>query len=71
MKYFSKSKKKKVIAARKAYQVLESLTGNNLKAVIKMNLIRDNKVTTEDTNLAEDTLEPDIGTLKGKAFRTV
>ena len=70
MKYLSESKKKKAIAVRKTYQVLGSLTVNDLKSMIRMNLIRDNKVTTEDVNLAEETLGPYVGTLKGKAVRT-
>jgi hypothetical protein len=34
-----------------------------------MNLIRNNKVTTEDVNLALKTLGPDVATIKGKTTR--
>ncbi len=41
----------------------------NLKGVIRMNMIRDNPVTTKDVDLAEQVFGPDIGTIKGKTTR--
>ena len=37
--------------------------------MIRINPIRDNKVTTDDVNLVEDTLGPDIRILKGNIGR--
>jgi hypothetical protein len=41
----------------------------NLKGVIRMNMIRDNPVTTKDVDLAEQVFGPNIGTMKGKTRR--
>ena len=41
----------------------------DLKALIRMNLIRNNPVTTKDINLAEKVYGPDVGTRKGKNTR--
>ena len=41
----------------------------NLKGVIRMNMIRDNPVTTKDIDLAEHIFGPDIGIIKGKMTR--
>ena len=45
-------------------------TIDNLKALIRMNLIRNNLVTTEDVNLATKAYGADIGTIKDKTTRT-
>ena len=37
--------------------------------MIRMNLIRNEKVTTEDINLAEKAFGPDIGAIKAKTTR--
>jgi hypothetical protein len=37
-----------------------------MKAIIQMNAIRNNPVTTEDVNIAEKIFGPDVATLKGK-----
>ena len=44
-------------------------TTTNLKAIIRINLIKDCKVNTEDVNLAERVYSPNIGSLKGKSAR--
>jgi hypothetical protein len=44
-------------------------TVEDLKAMIQMNLIRNNKVTTKDVNLAVKAFGPDVGNIKGKATR--
>jgi hypothetical protein len=41
----------------------------DLKAVIRMNCIKNNLVTIADVNLAEKIFGPDIGSLKGKSTR--
>eukprot|EP00957_Ditylum_brightwellii_P023828 1798069-Ditylum_brightwellii.AAC.1 len=45
-------------------------TVEDLKAMICMNLIRNNKVTTDDVNLATRAFGPDIGAIKGKTTRS-
>lgn len=37
--------------------------------MVRINLIRNNKVTTKDVNIAIKTFGPDIGTIKGKTTR--
>jgi len=55
--------------ARKLYHMLGAPTIANLKAVLRQNLLRNCPVTTEDVNLAEEILGPDISTLKGRSTR--
>ena len=45
-------------------------TSQDLKAMIQMNLIRNNSVTTEDVDLATKVFGPDIGAIKGKTTRS-
>ena len=42
----------------------------DFKNLIKLNLTKDNKVATEDVNLAEIFYHSDIGTLKGESTRS-
>jgi hypothetical protein len=55
--------------ARALYDALGTPTVEDLKAMIRMNLIRNNKVTTKDVNLAVKAFGPDVGNIKGKARR--
>ena len=55
--------------ARDLYHSLGTPTVNDFKAIIRINAIKDNPVTTEDIELAEKIFGPDIGTLKGKTTR--
>jgi hypothetical protein len=55
--------------AKKARELLEAMgipTVDDLKAMIRMNLIKNNVVTTEDVNLATKAYGPDISGIKGK-----
>jgi hypothetical protein len=45
-------------------------TVSDLKAMIQMNLIKNNLVTTADINLATKAFGPDIGAIKGKTTRS-
>eukprot|EP00957_Ditylum_brightwellii_P198758 15150050-Ditylum_brightwellii.AAC.1 len=38
--------------------------------MIRMNLIRNNKVTTDDVNLAKKAFGPDVSAIKGKTTRS-
>ena len=42
----------------------------DFKSLIKLNLIKDNEVTTEDVNLAEKLCRPNVGSLKDKSTRS-
>ena len=56
--------------ARETFQALGSPHIDDFKAMIRMNLIKNNKVTMADVNLAEKAHGPDIGSLKGKSTLT-
>jgi len=43
---------------------------DDLKAMVQMNLIKNNSGTTEDITLAAKAFEPDVETIKGKTTRT-
>ena len=50
-------------------QALGTPTATELKAMLRMNLIKDCEVKTEDVNLAEKVYGPDVGAIKGKSTR--
>ena len=53
-----------------ASQALGSNAANDFKALIRVNLMRDNQVKTEDAALTEKTFRTDIGELKGATTRS-
>ena len=55
--------------ARKIHHALGTPTVNDLKAMIRMNIIQNNIITTVDVNLATKVFGPDIGSIKGKTTR--
>jgi hypothetical protein len=58
--------------AKRARELLYSLgypSINDMKAIIWMNAIKNNPVTTEDVDIAKKIFGPDIATLKGKTTR--
>ena len=69
IKYMSNKQKERVKAAQKAMQALGTPTTYNFKATIRMNLIRNAKITTKDINMAEKAYGPDVGAKKGKTAR--
>ena len=50
----------RVKAARKDSKALGTHAANDFKAVIRMNLMRDNQATTEDVTLTEKTFVPEV-----------
>ena len=69
MRFLSPRQKERVKKAQKLYEAMGTPTMDDLKAMIRMNLIRNNEVTTEDINLAVKTYGPDVGHIKGKTTR--
>ena len=69
LRNLSRQQQGRVRAASKMLHALGAPTLEDLKSVIRMNLIRNNKVTTEDVTLALKTLGPDVATIKGKTTR--
>ena len=68
-KYMSNRQMERAKAARKAMQALGTPTTNDFKAMIRMNLIKNVKITTKDVNMAEKAYGPDVGAKKGKTTR--
>jgi hypothetical protein len=50
--FLSPRQQKRAKIARALYEAMGTPTGDNLKAMIRMNLIKNNVVTTDDVNLA-------------------
>jgi len=57
-KRFERSKK-----ARNLYHALRHPSIPEMKAIIRMNMITNNPITTKDINLAKRIFGPDIGTI--------
>jgi hypothetical protein len=55
--------------ARELYNTLGTPSLKDFKTIIQMNFIKDNPVTIEDVNIAENIFGQDIGSLKGKTTR--
>jgi hypothetical protein len=69
MKFLSKRQQERAKKARELLEVMGIPTVDDLKAMIRMNLIKNNVVTTEDVTLATKTYGPDISGIKGKTTR--
>jgi hypothetical protein len=69
-KFFTPRQFERAKLARDLFHSLGCPSLKNLKGVIRMNMIRDNPVTTKDVDLAESIFGPDIGTVKGKMTRS-
>ena len=70
MSFLSPRQQQQAKKAKKLYKAMGTPTVDDLKAMIRMNLIRNNEVTTDDINLATRAYGPDIGALKGKTTRS-
>jgi hypothetical protein len=68
-KYLPPRQVLRVKRARKLFHAMGNLTADDLKAIIQMNLIQNNMVTTDNINLATKVFGDDIGALKGKITR--
>ncbi len=70
MKFLSPRQQKRAKQARDLYEAMGTPTVEDLKAMIRMNLIKNNQVTTDDVNLATNAFGPDVGAIKGKTTRS-
>ncbi len=55
--------------ARRLYHIVGTPTVENFKSLLRMNVIKNCPVTTEDVNIAEKIFGKDISSLKGKSTR--
>ena len=65
----SQAQREKAKRARWMHQAIGTPTTSDLSAMIRMNLIKDNEVTSGDTVLAEEAYGEDIRSCKGKSAR--
>jgi hypothetical protein len=68
-KFFTPRQFERAKIARALFHSLGCPSLKNLKGAIRRHLIQDNPVTTNDVDLAEHILGPDVGTVKGKTTR--
>ena len=68
-KFYTKRQFERAKRARELLYTLGYPTINDMKAIIRMNTIKNNPVTTEDVDIAQKIFGPDIATLKGKTTR--
>jgi hypothetical protein len=59
----------RVKEARRLYHIVGTLTVNNFKSLLWMNVIQNCPVTVEDINISEKIFGPDMSSLKGKSTR--
>jgi hypothetical protein len=67
--FLTPRQQKRARRARELFHAMGTPTVDDLKAMIRMNLIRNNVVTTEDLNLATKAYGEDIDAIKGKTTR--
>jgi hypothetical protein len=60
MKFLSKRQQERAKKARELLEVMGTPTVDDLKAMIRMNLIKNNVVTTEDVNLTTKAFSNDL-----------
>jgi hypothetical protein len=68
-KFYTKHQFERAKRARKLLYSLGYPSINDTKAIIWMNAIKNNPVTTEDVNIADKIFGPDVAALKGKTTR--
>jgi len=68
--FFTPRQQERAKKARAFYRALGTPSLDELKAMIRLNLIKNNSITTEDINLAGRAFRSDVATLKSKTTRT-
>jgi hypothetical protein len=67
--FFTTAQFKRAKIARTLYHAMGTQSVQDFKALLRMNMIHNNPVTTSDIELAEKIFGQDIGSLKGKTVR--
>jgi hypothetical protein len=68
--FLSPRQQKRAKIARELSEAMGTPMVDNLKAMIRMNRIKNNVVTAHDVNLATKAYSPDVGAIKGKTTRS-
>jgi len=68
-KFYTQRQFERAKRARELFYSLGNPSTNDMKALIRMNTIKNNPVTTTDIEIAEKIFGPDIASLKGKTTR--
>ena len=68
--FFTPREQERAKKAKALYCAFSTPSLDDLKAMIRMNLIKNNSITTEDINLAARAFGPDVAAIKGKTTRT-
>ena len=71
LRFLSWQQQEKAEAAKQLYHAVGAPSLDDLKAMIRMNLIHNNKITTKDVNLVLKVFGPDVATIKGKTTRKI
>ena len=66
LKFLSLRKFERAKKSRKLFEAMDTPTLHDLKAMIRMKLIRNNKGTPEYVNLAKKAFGPDVGDIKAR-----
>jgi hypothetical protein len=69
LELLSPRQQKRAKIARELYKAMGTPTVDDLKAMIQMNLFKNNVVTANHVNLATKAYGPDVGAIKGKTTR--
>jgi hypothetical protein len=70
LKFLSPRQQKRAKRARELYKAMGTPMVDDLKAMIHMNRIKNNLVTTDNVNLATKAYGPDVGGTKGNTTRS-
>ncbi len=70
-KFYTQHQFEQAKRARELFHSLGTPLINDMKALIQMNTIKNNPVTTEDVDIAKKIFGPDISSLKGKTTKTI
>ena len=65
-KFYTPRQLERAKIAHDFYLAMGTPSLTDLKSMLQMNMIKNNPITNEDVDLAENFFGPDVGTIKGK-----